>query len=132
MPLGISSIFGTAKATQEADMVLILQRPSLMNLGNDPQFNNPWGPHGNNSGGMNNSGYSQKPITPNSYYVSMGGNNNYGGSTLMLNNQNKVDNSSVTTNNFSTYLEIKKNRYDGTLGRISLQFNPKTMSFYES
>lgn len=25
MPLGISSIFGTAKATQEADMVIILQ-----------------------------------------------------------------------------------------------------------
>ena len=29
VPLGISSVFGTAKATQEADNVLILQKPDV-------------------------------------------------------------------------------------------------------
>ena len=59
IPLGLSSIFGTAKATQEADLVLILQRL-----------------------------------------------------------QDKM------------YLEVKKNRYDGHLGKIDLQFSPITNAFY--
>ena len=61
IPLGLSSIFGTAKATQEADLVLILQRL-----------------------------------------------------------QDKM------------YLEVKKNRYDGHLGKIDLQFSPITNAFYEA
>jgi twinkle protein len=58
--LGISSIFGTAKATQEADAVLILQRDEK-----------------------------------------------------------------------KTYLDIKKNRYDGDMGKINLGFSPITSSFFE-
>ena len=58
--LGISSIFGTAKATQEADAILILQR-----------------------------------------------------------DENK------------TYLDIRKNRYDGELGKINLGFSPITSCFFE-
>ncbi len=59
--LGISSIFGTAKATQEADLVLILQK--------------------NTDGHMS--------------------------------------------------LDVKKNRYDGQLGRIHLDFNPTSLCFIE-
>ncbi len=60
--LGISSIFGTAKATQEADLVLILQkgRDGLMSL------------------------------------------------------------------------DVKKNRYDGMLGKVPLDFNPTSLCFVES
>ncbi len=60
IPLGLSSIFGTAKATQEADVVLILQRVQGQ-----------------------------------------------------------------------TYLEVKKNRYDGRTGRIDMDFSPMTNCFFE-
>ena len=60
--LGISSIFGTAKATQEADLVLILQK---------------------------------------------------GHDGLMS-------------------LDVKKNRYDGVLGKVPLDFNPTSLCFVES
>lgn len=59
--LGISSIFGTAKATQEADAILIIQRDEKR-----------------------------------------------------------------------TYLDIKKNRYDGELGKINLAFSPVTSCFFET
>jgi twinkle protein len=58
--LGISSVFGTAKATQEADAILILQRDEK-----------------------------------------------------------------------KTYLDLKKNRYDGDLGKINLGFSPVTSCFFE-
>ena len=58
--LSISSVFGSAKATQEADAVLILQRDDV-----------------------------------------------------------------------KTYLDIKKNRYDGAMGKILLNFSPITNCFYE-
>jgi twinkle protein len=59
--LNISSVFGTAKATQEADLVMILQR---------------------------------------------------------------VDG--------GAYIDIRKNRYDGQLGKIPVDFNQMTRCFYES
>lgn len=58
--LGISSVFGTAKATQEADAILILQRDET-----------------------------------------------------------------------KTYLDVRKNRYDGELGKIKLGFSPITSCFFE-
>jgi twinkle protein len=58
--LGLSSIFGTAKATQESDLVLILQR-----LSGD------------------------------------------------------------------IFLDVKKNRFDGDVGRVSMEFSALTSSFYE-
>lgn len=58
--LGISSVFGTAKATQEADAILILQK-----------------------------------------------------------DEKKI------------YLEVKKNRYDGELGKVNVSFSPVTSSFFE-
>jgi len=59
--LGMSSIFGSAKATQESDMVLILQNLEQC-----------------------------------------------------------------------TFLDVKKNRYDGCIGRINLEFSPVISGFYES
>ena len=61
IPLGLSSIFGTAKATQEADVVLILQRVQGQ-----------------------------------------------------------------------TYLEVKKNRYDGCTGKIDMDFSTMTNCFFEN
>lgn len=68
MELGLSSIGGTAKASQEADLVMILQRfQSYPSRGSRSQI----------------------------------------------------------------FLDVKKNRYDGALGRVALTFNPVNMLFEE-
>ena len=89
-PLGISSIFGTAKATQEADVVLILQR-AIEGMGG-------YSPAGNGGGG--GSGY-------------------------------RYGSASAVTKPASMSLAIKKNRYNGTMGKIDLGFNTAINCFYE-
>lgn len=75
MPLGISSIFGTAKATQEADMVIILQVRV--------------------------------------YFLC----------ACLFEFMQKLD---------KIYLEVRKNRYDGTLGKIDMLFNTNSSTFFEA
>jgi twinkle protein len=90
-PLGISSIFGTAKATQEADVVLILQRAT----------EGAFTPGGGGGGG--------------SFRYGAAG----------------AGNAMSAAKPSSMALAIKKNRYNGTMGKVDLGFNTAINCFYE-
>lgn len=110
MALGMSSIFGSAKATQEADMVIILQKPSTDGLPTDGKLSNGYGPAGN----FQNS----NPNAMHNRYGSVG----VGHLPVGVGNQIAPP---------LTYLEVKKNRYDGTTGKINLKFSKDSSMYYE-
>ena len=88
--LGMSSIFGTAKATQEADVVLIIQKV-MQGVDSNLQQQN-----------QHRSGFFPK-----------------NGSMTYSHSQPGLA------------LAIKKNRYNGVLGRLELGFNSAVKCFYE-
>jgi len=104
---GISSIFGSAKATQEADMVMILQRLAEEETAGQML---PVGARGQPQP-------QPKVQAVGSFQVKSGG-----GSTL---------GTAVAPVQRNIYVDVKKNRYDGTLGKVKLNFSPHDMSFSE-
>ena len=104
--LGISSIFGTAKATQEADMVLILQRIPI-----DPP----------EPVSAPNNGYSSYRVAspPSHRFVVTSG------------SKPVSDQSAKNLTGFNYYLEVKKNRYDGTVGKVNLGYTKESMTYNE-
>ena len=91
--LGMSSVFGTAKATQEADVVLILNRTAPVAM---------VAPYG--AGGWNRSGA--------------------GAAAAATTKALPVGEPAMS-------LAIKKNRYNGVIGKVDLGFNTAVNCFYE-
>jgi twinkle protein len=89
--LGVSSVFGSAKATQEADNVIIIQAPSPNNQLNSHQQSNE-----------------------------LSGNVRYNPGNNAYNHMNEY-----------RRLEIKKNRFDGELGRIPFIYDKNTCRIIE-
>ena len=105
--LGISSIFGTAKATQEADMVLILQRVPIDPVEMTSSNNNSY------------SSYKVAAAPSHKFVVSSGA------APSAANQPAK----NLTGTNY--YLEVKKNRYDGTVGKVNLDYKKESMTYSE-
>lgn len=103
-PIALASVFGSAKATQEADNVYALQRGSADG--------------GPGAGGTGGSGY--------------GGGNSGGGSGGgdVGSGGGGGGGAPGGVRRRSSYVQVFKNRYAGTLGKVSLRFDPEGKYYY--
>lgn len=118
-PLSLSSVFGSAKATQEADTVIILQRerdkPQQQQGG--PGQQGQYGSGGNGGGYSQQRGGQQQQSQP-----------RYGGQQQQ---QQQHGPGGEPEPEPRKYLDVRKNRYDGSLGKVHLSFDPESKCFYE-
>ena len=125
--LSLTSVFGSAKATQEADTVIILQRESgraqaLQALQLQQQMAQLQGGGGGGGRGYNNSGGGGGYNRSQSSY----GSNGNGGPSAYA-----AALAAAEAIPPRKYLDVRKNRYDGSLGKVQLAFDPGSKCFYE-
>ena len=125
MHVGINSIFGTAKATQEADTVIILQRPAE----DESLQQEVEGERRQDGEEGKRSARAESFKGGHGFQVTIGTSGRRHQATTVAPSRRAV--TEVSTVQRNTYLDVKKNRYDGTLGTVRLKFLPTSMSFQE-